>query len=324
FSSMISLNDRALAIVRQMITDAEALELKATQLGNGATLLDAGVNVSGSLEAGRLFAEACLGGMAKVHFCEISYGEISFPGVDVAVSQPALACMGAQYAGWAVRVSETDASGSYMAMGSGPARALFRGEPLFQELEYRDPTDVAVLALESRSLPSERVAEWIAEKCHVSPARLYLLVAPTASLVGSVQVSARVVETGLHKMLEVGFDISTVLSGFGTCPVAFVGRDDLHAIGRTNDAVLYGGRAWYTVRGDDPQIESVIERLPSSASKDYGISFYELLKQYGGDFYKVDPLLFSPAEVFINNVSSGRAFHAGSVSGDLITRMLLE
>jgi methenyltetrahydromethanopterin cyclohydrolase len=320
---MLSLNDRALAIVRHMIADAEALELKATRLGNGATVLDAGVNVSGSLEAGRLFAEACLGGMGNVHFCEIGCGEISFPGVDVTVSQPTLACMGAQYAGWAIRVKENNTSSAYMAMGSGPARALFRGEPLFQKLEYRDRTDVAVLALESRRLPSEQVAEWIAEKCQVSPTRLYLLVAPTASLVGSVQVSARVVETGLHKMFEVGFDISTVLSGFGTCPVASVAQDDLHAIGRTNDAVLYGGKAWYTVRGDDAQIESVIEKLPSSASRDYGTSFYELFQRYEGDFYKIDSLLFSPAEVFMNNASTGRSFHAGRVNPDLITRMLL-
>ena len=212
----------------------------------------------------------------------------------------------------------------YMAMGSGPARALFRGEPIFEKLEYRDRTDVAVLALESRRLPSEEVTMWIAEKCQVSPAQLYLLVAPTASLVGSVQVSARVVETGLHKMSEVDYDINSVLSGFGTCPLASIAQDDLQAIGRTNDAVLYGGRAWYTVRGDDAQIENLIDRLPSSASRDYGTSFYELFQRYEGDFYKIDPLLFSPAEVFINNATTGRSFHAGRVNSDMLTRMLLK
>lgn len=125
-------------------------------------------------------------------------------------------------------------------------------------------------------------------------------------------------------MFEVGFDIRTVLSGFGTCPMAPIAPDDLQAIGRTNDAVLYGGRAWYTVRGDDAQIENLIERLPSSASRDYGTSFYELLQRYEGDFYKIDSSLFSPAEVFINNASSGRSFHAGRVDSDIITRMLLK
>jgi methenyltetrahydromethanopterin cyclohydrolase len=136
-----------------------------------------------------------------------------------------------------------------------------------------------------------------------------------------VQVAARVVETGLHKMFEVGFDIDSVISGFGTCPVAPVAGNDLQAIGCTNDAVLYGGKAWYTVRGDDSQIQSLVDKLPSSASKDYGIAFYELFKRYQGDFYKIDPLLFSPAEVFINNIATGRSFHAGEVNLDLIRQM---
>jgi methenyltetrahydromethanopterin cyclohydrolase len=241
------------------------------------------------------------------------------------VSHPPVACMAAQYAGWAVKKTK------YFAMGSGPARALYRGEPLFERLDYRDRADVAVLALEGRKLPPEEAAEKVAAKCQVSPDHLYLVVAPTASLVGSVQVAARVVETGLHKMLEVGFDIGTgregfvrVLSGFGTCPLAPIARDDLRAIGRTNDAVLYGGRAWYTVRADDAQIEAVIEQLPSSASRDYGTPFYELFQRCDGDFYKIDPLLFSPAEVAINNVASGRTFRAGGVNAEMIQKALLE
>jgi len=321
---MLSLNERALAIVRDMIVESEALELQVTRLNNGTTLVDAGVNVPGSLEAGRLYAEVCLAGLGKVLFCEICCGELSFPAVSVTVSRPRLACMAAQYAGWAVKVNETGSSGTYFAMGSGPARALFLGEPLFQKLGYRDQSEVAVLALESRSLPSEEVAWWIADKCRVSPDRLYLLVAPTASLVGSVQVAARVVETGLHKMLEVGFDIASVISGFGTCPVAPVAHDDLYAIGRTNDAVLYGGKAWYAVYGDDGRIEKLAKELPSSVSRDYGTPFYELFQRYGGDFYKIDPLLFSPAEVYINNTATGRSFHAGGVNLDLIKRMFVE
>jgi methenyltetrahydromethanopterin cyclohydrolase len=323
-SDVFSVNERAGKIVQRMIADAEALELAVTQLGNGATVVDAGVQVPGSLEAGRLFAEVCLGGLGKVRFCELDFG-LWLPGVTVSVSHPPVACMAAQYAGWAVK------KGKFFAMGSGPARALYRGEPLFEQLDYRDQADVAVLALEGRKLPPEDVAEKVAVKCGVAPERLYLLVAPTASLVGSVQVAARVVETGLHKMLEVGFDIGTgregfvrVLSGFGTCPLAPIARDDLRAIGRTNDAVLYGGRAWYTVQADDAQIEAVIEQLPSSASRDYGTPFYDLFQRYDGDFYRIDPLLFSPAEVSINNVTSGRTFRAGGVNAEMIQKALLE
>jgi methenyltetrahydromethanopterin cyclohydrolase len=318
---MISVNERAAKIVQQMVTDAEPLGLAVTQLSNGATVIDAGVNVSGSLEAGRLFAEVCLGGLGNVRLSELGFDGLWLPGVTVSVSHPSVACMAAQYAGWPLRAKS--ARGRFFAMGSGPARSLHASEPLFEKVAYRDQADVAVLALEGRQLPPEEAADKVAEKCDVSPDRLYLLIAPTASLVGSVQVAARVVETGMHKMLEVGFDIGAVLAGFGACPLAPIAQDDQQAIGRTNDAVLYGGRAWYTVQTDDGQIEKVIEQLSSSVSRDYGTSFYDLSQRYDGDFYKIDPLLFSPAEVYMNNVASGRTFHVGRVNAEMIRKALL-
>jgi methenyltetrahydromethanopterin cyclohydrolase len=313
-----SVNERAFALVQRMMDDADALGLAVSRLPNGATVVDSGVYVTGSLEAGRLFAEACLGGLGQVALCQVDIGELRLPGVSVSVSHPPVACLAAQYAGWAVEADD------YVAMGSGPARALYRADPVFEHLTYEDGADVAVLMLEAHQLPTEAAARKVAEKCGVAPEDLCLLVAPTASLVGSVQVAARVVETGLHKMVEVDFDVETVLSGFGTCPLASIAADDLHAIGRTNDAVLYGGRAWYTVRTEDERVEAVIDKIPSSASHDdYGTPFYELFQRYGGDFYQIEPLLFGPAEVYINNVTSGRTFHAGAVNAAMIRRVLL-
>ena len=314
---MVSVNHHALPIVQRMIEEAEALQVAVSRLDNGATVIDAGVHVPGSLEAGRLFAEICLGGLGKVEFCQLSLGDFWLPGVTVTVRHPVVACMASQYAGWAVKAE------GFFAMGSGPARALYSGEPLFEHLAYRDRADVAILALEGRELPPVQAADKIAAKCGLPSEQLYLLIAPTASLVGSVQVAARVVETGLHKMHEVGYDIDTVLSGSGTCPLASIAKKDLQAIGRTNDAVLYGGRAWYTVRAEDEQIETLIGRLPSSASRDYGTLFYDLFKRYDGDFYKIDPLLFSPAEVCLNNVVSGHTFCAGAVDPALLRESLL-
>jgi methenyltetrahydromethanopterin cyclohydrolase len=310
---VISLNERAHAVFRRLSDAAEALQVAVCELENSTTVLDAGVDVDASLEAGRLLSEACLGGLADVQLRQLQLDDLALPGVEVSVHQPVLACMASQYAGWAVNVPATGSSKKYFAMGSGPARALYRGDPIFADIDYHDPATVAVLMLESNCLPSPEVATWVAGKCGVAPDRLFLLVAPTASIVGSVQVAARVVETGLHKMHEVGFDMATVRSGFGSCPLAPVAADDLTAIGRTNDAVLYGGRAWYTVHTEDALIESVIERLPSAASRDYGVPFGELFRRRGGDFYKIDPLLFSPAEITITNAVSGRTFHAGGV-----------
>lgn len=321
---MISLNERAAKIVRRMIDDAEVLGLSVAKFSNGAIVVDAGVNSVGSLEAGRLFAEACLGGLGHVSLCDLEFDGLTLPGVSVAVKQTPIACMAAQYAGWALNMEGDAKTASYHAMGSGPARALYRGEPLFEMIDWQEQAEVAVLALESRELPGEHITEWIAGKCHVSPARLFLMVAPTASLVGSVQVAARVVETGLHKMIELGFDIRAVISGFGTCALAPIAKDDLQAIGRTNDGVLYSGRSWYTVRTDDAKIQRLIENLPSSASREYGTPFYEILQRHEGDFYKVDPLLFGPAEVSMNNLATGRTFHAGRIDVDIIRRMLLQ
>lgn len=321
---MISVNKRAYEIVRCMIDDAEALSISCEILQNGATVIDSGVMAPGSLEAGRLFSEICLGGLGSVGFCRLDFDGISLPGVTVAVNHPTISCMGSQYAGWAFKVKGENKSDTYFAMGSGPARALYGKEPIYQDIGYRDQADIAILLLESRKLPDERVAQRVASKCDVVADHVYLLVAPTASLVGSVQVAARVVETGLHKMHEVGFDINSVVSGFGTCPLAFIAKKDLKAIGRTNDTVLYAGQAWYTVKADDNSIEAVIDKLPSSASKDHGAPFYELFKRCDGDFYKIDPLLFSPAEISINNINSGHTFHAGQVDPALIRKILLK
>jgi methenyltetrahydromethanopterin cyclohydrolase len=315
---MISVNDEALKIVERMMADADVLGLEVSRLPNGATVVDCGVQTPGSLEAGRLFAEVCLGGLAQVSLCHLDFDGLWLPGVSVSVSHPPIACLAAQYAGWAVKADR------YFAMGSGPARALYRGDPIFEHISYEDEADVGVLTLEARALPTVAAADKVARKCNISPESLYLLVAPTASPVGSVQVAARTVETGLHKMSEIGFHVNVVLAGYGTCPLASIAADDLQAIGRTNDAVLYGGQAWYTVRTEDAHIEEMIDRLPSSASHDYGTPFYDLFRRYDGDFYRIDPLLFSPAEVFVNNVTSGRTFHAGQVNVEMIRTVLLE
>jgi methenyltetrahydromethanopterin cyclohydrolase len=316
---MLSLNARAHEIAKQMVNDAEALNISVSRLDCGTTLIDAGIGVEGSLEAGRLFSEICMAGLGRVEFSHLDYGDFAMPCVTVRVSHPVKGCMGSQYAGWAVEVPLKNKK-TFFAMGSGPARILYAREKLIQKLGIQDKSDVAVLTLETRKLPDEEVVEFIAGKCGVSADKLIILVAPTASLVGSVQIAARVVETGLHKMETLDFDIQNIISGFGICPIPHVAKDDLRAIGRTNDAVLYGGRVWYTAKGGD--IETLIEQLPSSASKDYGTPFYDLFKRYDCDFYKIDPLLFSPAEVYINDISTGRTHHGGRVNPEILKRSM--
>src|SRR5205814_347952 len=149
-----------------------------------------------------------------------------------------------------------------------------------------------VLVLEARTLPGDAVAEWVARKAGVETRAVTFAVAPTASLAGGVQIVARVVEAGMHKMDTIGFDVTRVVSATGTAPLAPTARSDMRAIGRTNDCILYGGQARYTVDADDAELESLATRLPACSSPDYGTPFYEIFKRYNSDFYKIDPTLF--------------------------------
>jgi methenyltetrahydromethanopterin cyclohydrolase len=316
---MISVNQRAAVLAQRMIADREALSISVSKLSNGTVVIDAGINVPGSLGAGQLFSEISLGGLGQVSFTQVTFDDhLWLPAISVRVDHPHIACMACQFAGWAIKRAD------FFAMGSGPARARAANEELFSKLDYRDKADVAILLLEGSKLPDEDVAHYIADTCGVDASQLTLLIAPTASVVGSVQIAARVVETGLHKLIELGFDVRQVVTGYGVCPLAPVAADDRHAMGRTNDAVLYGGQVYYTVRADDVELAALVEKIPSSASRDYGTLFCDLLQRYDGDFYQIDPALFSPAQVQINNVTSGRTFRAGQVNPALLRASLLE
>lgn len=312
------LNERAWRLVEEAIERAEALGVRASVLEDGGRVVDFGVEAPGGLEAGRRLAEICMGGLGDVRLTHVDLDGWWIPAVQVATDHPALACMAAQYAGWQVSV------GDYFAMGSGPGRAAIRAETeLYDALDYEEDPDHAVLVLEGAELPGPEVAAAVAGRAGVDVSRLALVVAPTASLAAGVQVCARSVETGMHKMVEEGYDVRRVASGFGTAPLAPVAGDDLEAMGRTNDCVLYGGRVHYTVDDGDDALEELAATLPSRNSPDHGRPFVEIFESYDRDFYEIDPALFSPAEVWITSARSGRTFHAGGLEVEVLRRSLL-
>jgi methenyltetrahydromethanopterin cyclohydrolase len=313
----LGMNERAWALADRCSRDAAELRMSANFLPCGARVLDAGVAVPGGLAAGLALAKLCMGGLGHVEATTLTIGNESWPGVQVWTDHPAESCMASQYAGWAI-----DPTG-FFAMGSGPLRAKARVErELFGKLGYIEEAIRGVLVLESRTLPTEDVAVWVAAKARVTPEAVTFAVAPTASIAGGVQIVARVIETGLHKMDTLGFDVRRVTSAMGTAPIPPVARSDKRAIGRTNDCILYGGRAWYVVRADDDELAALAARLPASASADYGTPFLDLFERYGNDFYKIDPMLFSPAEVWLTSAGSGRTFRAGRLDPDVLSRSL--
>jgi len=313
---MLHLNQRSRILCDQLAAKVESFEIRRHQRASGTVVFDCGVEVSGSVEAGLWLARICLADLGSVEIqpCDRSVGP--WPRVGVATDHPVAACMASQYAGWEIRGER------FFAMGSGPMRAAAAREPLFEQIGYLEQPDVAVGVLESGKLPDDDVCRDIADKCGVSPSGLTLLVAPTCSQAGTLQVVARCVETALHKLHELGFDLGRVVSGRGTAPLPPVAEDDLAAIGRTNDAILYGGHATLQVRGDDRSLQEVGPRTPSAASADYGRPFAEVLAGYNNDFYQVDPLLFSPAMVTLVNLETGNSFCFGQLNHEVLARSL--
>ncbi len=313
------MNERAWALADVGIGRAAELGLGIQVLAGGARVIDAGVVTVGSLEAGKLLAELCMGGLGQVAFTKLTIGGEEWPGVEVRTDHPADSCMASQYAGWAINPS------GFFAMGSGPLRAKARVEKeLFERLGYGEDAMRGVLVLEGRSLPTDAVAGWVSARAGVAANAVTFAIAPTASLAGGVQVVARSIETGLHKMDTLHFDVRRVVSAIGTAPIPPVARSDIRAIGRTNDCVLYGGQVRYIVRASDAELGELAERLPSTTSPDYGLPFFEIFTKSGNDFYKIDPMLFSPAEVWLTSVESGRVFHAGRVNPDVLRASFLE
>ena len=142
-------------------------------------------------------------------------------------------------------------------------RAATGREELFQHIIGKETADCAVGVLETKKAPPAEVVADLAAKLGLSADRLTLLFAPAASLAGSLQVVARSLETALHKLHELKFNLTTIVSGYGIAPLPPVAKDELAAIGRTNDAILYGGRVTLWVRTDDATLEEIGPRVPS-------------------------------------------------------------
>jgi len=310
----LSMNERAAGLVDALVADAAALGIEIQMLDSGARLVDCGAQARGGLGAGLGFAAACMGGLGRIDPIAVTVGERTWPGVGVAVDEPAAACLAAQYAGWKLEHDD------FFALASGPGRALARAEDLFDELAWREQADRALLCLETRQAPPAEIVEKVATRCGVQASAVTFLIAPTASVCGSVQIAARVVETALHKLHELGVDPARVRSGWGCCPLAPVAASDPVAIGRTNDAVLYGGTVHLWIEADDEEAGDLARRLPSAASEAFGTPFGELLEDAGWNFYDIDPMLFSPAAVTLTSTESGRAHHGGGLAPDVLER----
>jgi methenyltetrahydromethanopterin cyclohydrolase len=314
----LSVNRLAWKLLEKLCGNTDYYGVKVEKTISGATVVDAGINAKGGFEAGKIITEICMGGCGKAIIVNSKYGELELPTIFVYTDHPTIATLGSQFAGW--QIKEED----YFAIGSGPARALaLKPKEIYEQIGYRDDFERAVVVLEADKHPPEKLVKRLAKDCRVKMENLAIILTPTASIAGSTQVSGRIVETGIHKLNKLGLNPNVILHAWGCAPISPIHPKFAQAMARTNDAILYGGIAYYAVNYEnEEELKNILEKAPSKASKDYGRPFMEIFKQAEYNFYKIDPNLFAPAVVIVNNVRSGRTFKVGEVNSEILLKSL--
>lgn len=314
----LSVNRLAWRLLDKLMENADLYGVKVEKTDSGSTIIDAGVNVRGGFQAGRIITEICMGGCGKAELTCQKYGDLDLPSIQIFSDHPVIATLGSQYAGWQINEE------GYSAIGSGPARALSqKPKDIYEEIKYKDDFDKAVLVLETDKRPPAKLTEHFAKDCGISSDNLAIILTPTTSLAGAVQVSGRVVETGIHKLRKLGLDPNVILYGSGCAPIPPIHPKFAKAMARTNDAILYGGTAYYVVECEgEEELKEIARNAPSMASKAYGKPFMEILKEANYDFYKIDPDLFAPATIIINNVKTGTVLRNGEGNAKILADSL--
>lgn len=311
-----NVNTCAAPLVSALVEDPARYRVQVSTLEGGTRIIDAGIQVPGGLEAGRIISEICMGGLGNVALRANAPFKRWAWQVDVHASDPVTACLASQYAGWSLNHGKGPEG--FNALGSGPGRSIGSREPLFNELAYRNSPAPTCLVLEVDRLPPPEIVTKIAQQCQIESADLTLILTPTSSLAGSVQVVARVLEVALHKVHALAFPLEKIVDGAGTAPIPPPTANFIKAMGRTNDAILFGGRVQLYVDATDEDAKALAKALPSATSRDFGRPFAKVFKDYEYDFYKVDPMLFSPALCAVTAMKSGRTFEAGELREDLL------
>jgi len=315
---MISVNKKANILVQELVENKEYYRVNVKEGHNGCTIIDAGIDALGNMEAGRIISEICLGGLGRVHILNTLQNQEWPLTVHVNTNDPVISCLGSQYAGWSL--SSKEEGSKFNALGSGPARSLALKEPLFKDIEYSDNSEKTCIVMEVDSFPPNDIVEKISNDTKVHAKNLTIIITPTSSVAGNIQVVSRVLEVALHKAHELKFPMNEIIEGFGSAPIPPTSPDFLTAMGRTNDAIIFAGITQLLVNTTDENAEDLCKKMPSSTSNDYGKPFADIFKDYEYDFFKIDANLFSPSKVIVSNMNTGNSFISGSVDSALMKK----
>lgn len=315
---MLRFNDFAWQIIQQMAEKSQILKCNATHLSCGSLIVDAGVNTGGSITAGLEMAKVATAGLADIRLISNQLNDRMWPYIFIQTDHPDTACYYCQSASWQVDM----ASGK--GMGSGPA--CIKGvRDKIVGINFLDESDCAVLVLESSILPDEESCVIWADLCGVNPDRFGVVVAPTSSLAGSVQIAARSIETALHRLVSLEGDVNWVKSAIGICPMAQPSGDDWQSIGMTNDVIMFGSQViLYVDEINNEILSEFANKIPASTSKDYGKRFLNIFEDAGRDFYQIDPGIFAPAEITLINLKTGHIHQSGRRDDKLLRMALLK
>jgi len=309
-----SINKYSNLLVKDLIEQKEKFNLEVFKGPLNCNIIDAGINIAGSIEAGLKISEICLGGLGEVTILPSQKINVSSYSISVHSSKPVLACLGSQYAGWSLSHE------NFFSLGSGPVRSIVQKEEIFKEIDYKDKSSQTSVVLEVDKFPPEEVVKKVSTDSNVQPENLTFITTPTTSICGNIQVVARVLEVAIHKVHELKFPLERVIHGIGYAPLPPIAKDFITGMGRTNDAIIYGGVVQLIIDGPEEDLVDLSKTLPSSSSSDYGKPFKEIFKKYNHDFYKIDGSLFSPALIIINSKISGKTYMGGEINEKLITK----
>ena len=315
----MSINRLAHKLFKELEEAPEYYGVAVEKLPSGATVIDTGLEAPGGYEAGLMTTRIAMGGAGTAELGYADFGSLKLPTVVVSTDHPAIALFGAQLAGWRIKPE------GYTADGSGPARALaLKPKRVFRKIEYKDEADVAVLLLETEEKPPDSAAHFVAEACGVKPEDVCLLLTTTTSMAGMVQISGRIVETGLFRLDVLGLDLKRVQYGVGYAPIMPVHTDHGKAMGRAEDALTYGGVTSYVIDEEEDLLREMAEKAPSTNCKDYGKTSYEIYKAVDFDFTQIDPALFAPAVVTLTCARTGASFTCGEINVGVIESSVRE
>jgi methenyltetrahydromethanopterin cyclohydrolase len=277
-------------------------------------LIDAGVDVLGSFEAGRILIEICHGGLANASLGLTDIGGTLLPQVTVESFRPTISTYGLQ----ASYPLSTDEPGVRL---SGPIRLYLDGAVVME-----NPAAIAVI--ESDHLLDDEFALALAERSNLSPQSLTLIVVPGWSVVGAVQIAGRVNESVIFTLEEsLKVDSRKVKHMIGQAPVCPVSQIDSPEEKRPypDDFIHYAGEVVLTLLASpEDDLERLAHLLSFASTSIYGSLFHDVLAVAGGIFEAIPDLIHinKPAQVTIEDLSTGRAAHAGVKDVALLTSLL--